>query len=266
MSGIAQSSLVTPDSIQSPKMISDTVVTSSLTADSILTHSVNSHIYVISELSSNFNNSPVFVGQDSSVGYFTTRADSFALQIPASAFRPMNFEAEGQTIQPDYYAASQIFQGGLTWGIDAFIPFIAPFQLSLNNTHRNIRLKEIEVCALDQNSDMNLLAILHETYFDSSFTYVDSVRMYAVSSGGGLNNRKCWQAPITVSDSDNFNLSQADKTYWIEVVPIKEVFEYTPGDSLNPEYGNWPPLNTGNPNTPNGKLRLLNVRVYYSHK
>lgn len=263
---MAQHSQMYPDSVSSNRFVGDTLHVDKAITDSLVSKSVTAKRYFISPLNSNENNLPVFIRQDSTVGGFSTKADSFAIAVPGAAFRPEHFDRNPSEIEPDYYAQAMPFQNGFVWGIDGFYSLIAPFSIGLNHERNNIRLKEFEVCGWDSNSEMDLLALLHETYF-VGVIQTDTVRMHTRSNGGGAFNRGCWKTDVSIGDTDNFNLNQSEKNYWIEIIPVKKTYTYDFEDPpIHSEFGSWPPLNNNTPVSPTGILRLMNVRFFYSYK
>lgn len=197
---------------------------------------------------------PVFSNADMEL---SNVAHGFTITIPATDFFPEILSPVDNAGSP-VLGQTRVFNGGEVQGYgNSNYAFSAPLYLPFNNSGKNIKITEIELCGLDRNANLDLFAAVYSTAVGEPGPLVTAKQMEVKSNGAAASNAyNCWSAD---SKDDDFEVDYEDFSYWLKVIPrnnaLNSIEDPCPGECQE----EWGTVINGA-----GVLKLVHVKVTYS--
>ena len=290
--GFSQSIQILPDSLSGIKVAADTLVArqallfptgSKLHVDTVLTKYIHTEQALITNLTvENLNNSvlevdsltvdefaevetlkvrnltapapaPVFSNGNKELSNY---AVGFTITVPATDFFPEVISPVTNSGSP-VLGQIRVFKNGEVQGYgNSLYPLSAPLYLSLNNASQNIFIRELELCGLDRNANLDLFAGLYSTSVGTPGSLATQLKMEAKSSGVAAGNAyNCWSVK---TNTDDFNLDYTKNSYWIKVIPRRNTVSSIDDICQGECQEEWGLVTSGA-----GVMKLVHVKVHY---
>ncbi|MGR3810331.1 hypothetical protein [Jiulongibacter sp. NS-SX5] len=259
-----QSLTILPDSTRGQTIIADTVESHYLKTanfeieEKLIGDSLNFEVIIADEIiNPNFQMdapTPLFLNQNNKIG---DQALGFTLTIPAADFFP-------DVVSPIDNAASpqvgqmRFFSDGAVQGYgNTLYSLNAPLYLSLNNKNDNIYIQEIEICALDRNTVLDLFAAVYKTEVNTVSGVKSNIDVIQTRTTGAKANDvyDCWSSEI----DEDFWLNYPDNSYWIRVLPRHQSLT-----DIDQSYGGEFQESWGTAFNGAGVLKLVHIKIHYS--